>query len=238
MTNSLFHGLEAVIADALFPEVDLGLRRGRHIGKEDGAAYEYLLDAQAHLEGFYLRFGCELIQRSDGYFFLLPSGDRLGKKFLTQAAMLAGQMLALFYLDPATSLQSGGCISRDALLQRLESLMSTETLFHLMCPRKRKYDERIAAQTVREEMARALRELATLGFVELLDESQLKLRASLMRFADPVRGLEDVVAAMERLIAKGEIVCGTAEAEAGDHYGSLDDEDGAPDELDDEDGAP
>lgn len=238
MTSSLFHGLEAVIADALFPEVDLGLRRGRHIGKEDSAAYEYLLDAQDHLEGFYQRFGAELIQRSDGYFFLRPTGNRLGQKTLSQAEMLAGQMLALFYLDPATSLQSGGCISRDAMLQRLASLMGTETLFRIMCPRKRKYDERIAAQTVRDEMASALRELAVLGFVELLDESRLRLRASLMRFAEPVRGLEDTIAAMERLIVKGEIVCGTTEAEADDHHDILDDEDGTPDEVDDEAGAP
>ena len=38
--------LEAAIADEHFPEVDLALRRGRHVGRDDGAGYDYLVDAQ------------------------------------------------------------------------------------------------------------------------------------------------------------------------------------------------
>ncbi len=99
MTDSTFQSLEAAIADEHFPEVDLVLRRGRHIGRDDGTAYDYLVDAQALLEGFYARFGCELVQRSDGYFYLLPAGDRLGRRQLSAGEMLVGQTLALLYLD-------------------------------------------------------------------------------------------------------------------------------------------
>ena len=38
MTESTFHSLEAAIADEHFPEVDLMLRRGRHIGRDDGGS--------------------------------------------------------------------------------------------------------------------------------------------------------------------------------------------------------
>lgn len=207
MTDSAFPTLEAAIADDHFPEVDLMLRRGRHVGRDDGTAYDYLVDAQALLEEFYRRFGCELVQQSDGYFYLLPSGDRLGRRQLSVAEMLVGQTLALAYLDPAT-LQHGGLVDREVLLQRLSGLLGTEVLVRTLNPRKRKYDERIAAETVRTQVGEALRRLADLGFVDLIDEERLRLRPALMRFAEPVRGLQDPQAALERLVARGEALLG------------------------------
>lgn len=205
MTGSGFHTLEAAIEDEHFPDVDLALRRGRHIGRDDGTAYDYLVDAQAILESFYRRFGCELVQRSDGYFYLLPAGDRLGRRQLSAGEMLVGQTLALLYLDPAT-LHHGGLVERDAVLQRLAGLLGTEVLVRTLSPRKRKYDERIAAETVRAQLGEALRRLAELGFVDAVDDARLRLRAALMRFAEPVRDLGDPAAALERLVACGEVV--------------------------------
>jgi chromosome partition protein MukE len=209
MTDSTFPDLEAAIADEQFPDVDLMLRRGRHVGRDDGAAYEYLVDAQALLEGFYRRFGCELVQQSDGYFYLLPSGDRLGRRHLSAGEMLVGQTLALLYLDPAT-LQHGGVVTREALLQRLSGLLGTEVLVRTLSRRKRKYDERVAAETVRTQVGDALRRLSDLGFVDLIDETRARLRPALMRFAEPARGLADPDAALERLIARGEVALGDA----------------------------
>lgn len=214
MTDSTFHSLDAAIADDHFPDVDLMLRRGRHIGRDDGTAYDYLVDAQEALEGFYRRFGCELVQQSDGYFYLLPSGDRLGRRQLSAGEMLVGQTLALLYLDPAT-LQHGGLIESEALLQRLSSLLGTDLLVRTLNPRKRRYDERIAAETVRAQVAEALCRLAELGFVDILDDTQLRLRPALMRFAEPVRGLADPIAALERLVARGEVLLGEANGDEG-----------------------
>jgi len=222
VTGSTFHSLEAAIADEHFPDVDLVLRRGRHIGRDDGTAYDYLVDAQALLEGFYARFGCELVQRSDGYFYLLPAGDRLGRRQLSAGEMLVGQTLALLYLDPAT-LQHRGLIGREALLQRLSGLLGTDVLVRTLSPRKRKYDERIAAEMVRAQVGEALRRLADLGFVDILDEAHLRLRPALLRFAEPVRGLADANAALERLVARGEVLLGEADS---DEAGANDDEPG------------
>lgn len=205
MSDSSFPSLEEAIADEHFPEVDILLRRGRHIGRDDGTAYDYLVDAQALLEGFYRRFGSELVQQSDGYFYLLPSSDRLGRRHLSAGEMLVGQALALLYLDPST-LQHGGVVHREALLQRLSGLLGTEALVHALNPRKRKYDERVAAESVRQQVGEALRRLSELGFVDLLDEVQLRLRPALMRFAEPVRGLADSKDALERLVQRGEVV--------------------------------
>ncbi|MCW5831678.1 MAG: chromosome partition protein MukE [Labilithrix sp.] len=218
MSASTFHTLEEAIADEHFPEVDLALRRGRHIGRDDGTMYEYLVDAQALLEAFYRRFGCELIQQSDGYFYLLPSGERLGRRQLSAGEMLVGQTLALLYLDPAT-LQHGGVVGREALLQRLSALLGVDILVRTLDPRRArrgKYDERIAAESVRMKVGEAVRRLADLGFIDLLDDTRLRLRSALMRFAEPVRGLGDRSAALERLVCVGEVVLDDGEQESED----------------------
>ena len=202
--SSAFHCLEDVILDDLFPEVDLQLRRGRHVGREDDAAYTFLVDALDHLEPFYRRYGAELVHKSDGYFYLLPSGDRLGRSQLTAGEMLVGQALALLYLDPST-LQLGGVVEREVLLQRLSGLVGTEDLVRTLNPRRRKYDERIAAETVRTKVGTALRGLADMGFVDLVEADRFRLRPSLMRFAEPVRTLADTAGALERLIAQGDV---------------------------------
>ena len=230
MTISSFQSLEEAISDEHFPEVDLALRRGRHVGRDDGSAYDYLVDTLDHLEPFYRRFGCDLMQRADGYFYLLPSGDRLGRRQLTTGEMLVGQTLALMYLDPAT-LQHGGTVPRETLLQRLSGLLGTETLVRTLNPRRRKFDERIAAETVRIKVAEALRRLTELGFVDTVDDATLRLRPALMRFAEPVRDLSDQMAAMERLVKSGEIVLGDAGDENDEDEQNADDGNGPEDDM-------
>ena len=205
MKGATFQSLAEVIEDDHFPELDLALRRGRHLGRDDGTVYDFLVDAVDHLEPFYRRFGCELVQRSDGYFYLLPAGDRLGRRQLSAGEMLVGQTLALLYLDPAT-LQHGGVVARELLLQRLSGLIGAEALVRTLNPRRRRFDERLAGESVRTQVGEALRKLAELGFVDLLDEARLRLRPALLRFADPVRGLHDPTGALEQLVARGEVL--------------------------------
>jgi chromosome partition protein MukE len=215
MTRSAFESLEAAIVDEHFPDVDLMLRRGRHIGRDDGTSYEYLIDAQALLEELYRRFGCELVHRSEGYFYLQSSSDRLGRRRLTRGEMLVGQTLALLYLDPAV-LQHGLVVTREVVLQRLSGLIATDLLVRTLNPRRRKYDERIAAETVRTQVAEALRRLSDLGFIDLLEETRLRLRPALVRFADPVRGVDDQQTAMAQLIAVGDVVDGDRDDDEAD----------------------
>jgi len=221
VSSSSFQSLEEAISDEHFPEVDLALRRGRHVGRDDGSVYDYLVDALDQLEPFYRRYGCELIQRADGYFHLLPSGDRLGRRQLSAGEMLVGQTLALMYLDPST-LQHGGLVGRETLLERLSGLLGTDSLVRALNPRRRKFDERIAAETVRTKVAEAIRRLAELGFIDVLDDATLRLRPALMRFAEPVRDLSDRAAALERLVRRGELLLG--EALEGDDTDDADDE--------------
>ncbi len=202
--NAGFERLEDVVLDDLFPEVDLALRRGRHVGREDGAAYGFLNDAHDHLEPFYRRFGAELVHKSDGFFYLLPSSDRFGRSHLNAGEMLVGQAMALLYLDP-DSLLHGGVVARELVLQRLASLVGQDDLVRVLHPRLRKVDERVAAETVRTRFGRALRALADLGFVDLVGDDDLRLRPALMRFAEPVRSAGDPTQALALLVARGEL---------------------------------
>lgn len=205
--------LGAVLLEEHFPAVDLALRRGRHIDRDDGPWYALLQDGQALLEAFYRRYGCELVHRSDGFFYLLPSGDRLGRRRLSLPEMIVGQAAALLYLDPET-LSSGGVVTRAALINRLATVMGTDGLMTVMGYTARRVDERVAQQVVRRRVGGALRKLASLGFVDLQTDETLRLRPSLMRFADPVRGGAD---ALERLLASGDVVLGHGnEDDAGD----------------------
>jgi chromosome partition protein MukE len=205
--RSSFRELQDVILDESFPEVDLALRRGRHIHPGDERWYEFLLDAQGLLEPFYRRFGCALEQRTDGYFFQLPVSDGLGKRHLGVPEMIVGQGLALCFLDPR-SLPGGGVITREELLNQLASVMGTDALMQALNPKRKRADERLMQRTVRQKVNEALRRLSQLGFVELLDGDQLRLWPSLMRFAEPVRGLDAPSEALKRLLERGEVSLG------------------------------
>ncbi len=213
-SNQTFEDLAQVVEHELFPDVDLALRRGRHVDREDAAWYGFLTDAQALLERFYRRYGAELVQRTDGFFFLLPSGDKLGRRHLSPSEMLVGQGLTLLYLEPAT-VEQGGVTSRDQLLSQLSASMGTEQLMLAFNAKKKRMDERVAQEMVRARVSEAIRRLAGLGFVELLPEDRIRLRSSLMRFAEPVRGSGADLEALTRLVASGEVAL-TGDADSDD----------------------
>jgi len=233
MTRPGYAQLQDVIVDPDFPELDLALRRGRHVDRDDVAWYALLGDAQDHLEAFYRRYGCELIHKPDGYFYLLPTGDKLSRRQLAAGDMLVGQALALLYLHPST-VERAGLHSQDDLIAQLAAVMGSDALIRAFNPKRRRYDERVAQKTVRSRVGEAVRRLAALGFVDLADSDQLRLRPALLRFAEPVRGLSAPAEALAQLVARGEIALeddGAPEAgEAGEAGDDLDPAgDGDPD---------
>jgi chromosome partition protein MukE len=204
MSSQGFAQLQDVLLDDDFPELDLALRRGRHIDRDDAALYALLSDAQELLETFYRRFGCELVHKPDGYFYLLPTGDKLSRRQLAPGDMLVGQALALAYLDPASAAR-GGAISSEELIAQLSAVLGSDALIAAFNPKRKRFDERVAHKNVRSRVAEAARRLAALGFVELCEGDNLRLRPALMRFAEPVRGLSEPAEALAKLVAQGEV---------------------------------
>jgi chromosome partition protein MukE len=230
VTATKFLTLGDAVLDEAFPEVDLALRRGRHVDREETAWFGFLVDAADVLEPFYRRFGAELVYRTDGYYYLLPTGDKLAKRQLSVAEMLVGQALTLLYLDPAT-VEQGGRVRRDQVLAQLATVMGTDALVRALNPKRRRYDERVAQETVRARVADALRRLAALGFVEALGAEELKLRPALLRFAEPVRAASDSTAALARLVASGELSLTPLAEEPDGDDGELDEERAEPADL-------
>jgi chromosome partition protein MukE len=230
--------LQDVVMDPSFPELDVALRRGRHVDRDDLAWYTLLTEAQDHLETFYRRYGCELVHKSDGYFYLLPSGDMLSRRQLAPSDMLVGQALALLYLDPAT-VERAGRITADDVVAQLVVVLGSDGLIRACNPKlKRRYDERIAQKNVRAQVGSAIRHLASLGFVDLADDGNLKLRPSLLRFAEPVRGMSAPAEALAKLVALGEVaLVADADGEADEPDEADDGETGEGDEPDAEEQA-
>ncbi|HTU63190.1 MAG TPA: chromosome partition protein MukE [Polyangiales bacterium] len=205
MSKAEYALLQDVIMDADFPDLDLALRRGRHVDRDDAGWYSLLTDAQELLEPFYRRYGCELIHKTDGYFYLLPTGDKVSRKQLAATDMLVGQALALLYLDPA-AVERGGVVTQEEVVSQLSAVLGSDALIGVFSPGKRKAkDERIAQRNVRQRVGEAMRRLAVLGFVELSEENAVRLRAALLRFAEPVRGLSEPAEALAKLVAQGEV---------------------------------
>lgn len=197
--------LQDVLLDDSFADLDLALRRGRHVDREDFAWYTLLTEAQDHLETFYRRYGCELIHKPDGYFYLLPTGEKLSRRQLSAGDMLVGQALALLYLDPAT-IERGGRITTEDVIAQLVVVLGSDALIRVFNPTKRRrVDERVAQKNVRSKIGEGVRHLAALGFIDLAEDGQLRLRPALLRFAEPVRGLSAPAEALAKLVADGEV---------------------------------
>jgi chromosome partition protein MukE len=211
--SKTFEQLQDVIEDAEFPALDLALRRGFHVDRDAAGWYTLLSEAQALLEGFYRRYGCELIHKTDGYYYLLPTSDQLPRRQLSAQDMLVGQALALLYLDPI-SLERGGLVTREQVIEQLVAALGTPALMAAFVPKRKRKDEQAAQRQVRAKIAESIRRLAALGFAEQLAEEQLRLRPALLRFAEPVRGLAEPAAALARLVAQGEVAVVTDEPEA------------------------
>lgn len=208
-----FTQLQDVIEDSDFPALDLALRRGFHVDRDAASWYGLLSEAQDLLEGFYRRYGCELIHKSDGYFYLLPTGDQLPRRQLSASDMLVGQALALLYLDPI-SLERGGIVTREQVIEQLLAALGTPSLIAAFVPKRRRKDEQAAQRVVRAKVAESVRRLAALGFAETMGDDQLRLRPALLRFAEPVRGLGEPAAALAQLVARGEVEILEHETEA------------------------
>lgn len=204
-----FPSLEHVIRDEAFPAVDTALRAGRHVTTDDLDAYELLHAGAPFLEPHYRRWGLELTHRADGYFFLAPARDGVRRRQLTHAEMLVGQVLALLFLDPAT-LAGRGVVQRSEVLRLLQNLVGEEKLASRLHPRRKRETERSSQKELREDLVKAMRTLADLGFCDAVSEESVRLRPAVLRFADLARG-SDPRAALEQLVQKGE-----AAADGGD----------------------
>lgn len=198
MSEAVFRSLAEAIGDEAFPEVDLLLWEGRHIDDLDLERFTFLEDARSWLEGFYDRYGCDLVRSADGYYYLLPRGDRMGRRALTAACMLVGQVLCLLRLDPAT-LRTSAWIERVQVIGLLDQLIGSDRLGKALNPRRKRRSKAVEEEEIRGDVNTAIRTLVRLGFIDE-DGDKLRLRAPLTRFAEPVATQPHPEAALATLV--------------------------------------
>lgn len=207
MSSTIYPTLEAVLQDPLFPDVDVGLRSGRHYSLDgDIREYEFLQTAHEYIEALYKRYGCRLLHGPESYYYLLSDGLLLGSRHMTVAEMLVGQTLALMRMDPAFLVRNGR-IPEEKLIAMMEHLVGQERLLAFLAPRTRGRDRGTDARKVRDEVEKALHSLQRLGLVRRIvdgDERLVLPRPAIMRFAEAVRDASDPSEALKRLVARGE----------------------------------
>lgn len=207
----IYHTLDEVIAEPMFARADLALRRGRHISPDyDTGLFDFVSGASKLMERFYRYFDVSLMQGNEGYYYLLP--DRLatppplGLRKLTVMEMLTGQTLALMRLDHKW-LEANHRIPDLAIFGLLEQLLGEQGMVRL-AGRRRGKDQGQDARKLREAFAAALRTLERLGFIRREGRGELGVvipLVAVMRFAEPVRGAEELDVALTRLISEGQI---------------------------------
>ncbi len=200
-----YTSLDQVILDPLFPALDHRLRTGGHIDMDDIRSYEFLLQTEPLLQVFYEGYACRLANGQEGYFYLLSEGDLLGRRRLSGAEMLVGQVLALLRMDPAY-LKKAGQIPVEQILSHLEMLLGRQRLVELLAPRTRGRDAEMDNRKIREAVDKAINGLARLGFISIdrASESVMPGR-SIARFTEPVRDAREMSVALEDLIKLGEV---------------------------------
>ncbi|WP_020582073.1 chromosome partition protein MukE [Endozoicomonas elysicola] len=211
LTDNPYQQIADLINDECFPELDTRLRRGEHIDARYHRLFNIIQDGFPLLAEYYLRFGSDLVQAPEAYYYLRPgtSGKSLIRsRKLDELTMIAGQVLAMFHLDPE-QLEGSGWISTDAVYERLRLLLENDYLCQLL--ERKKIETQADRDKAMETLRRAIRQLARLGMVRLEGNqaNRLQTQAPLMRFIDPVRSTasttEGTRAAMEQLVRDGYI---------------------------------
>lgn len=219
MTDNRYQTVGQAVTDLLFPEVDLALRRGCHICEEDVAWYTFLSEARQQLQAFYAPYGWDLVQRDEGFFYLLPRNDTLGSVHVSPQAMLVGQVCLLLYLDLTTT-RTGGRVSRQHILEQLIATLGEEEAGARLTGKAGRRETR-QIELVHQKLNGALRELQALGFVDRSGD-EFTLRSTLVRFADPVRGDGNWKERLRDLVATGQVTVNDTP-----HSNEEDDETGA-----------
>lgn len=207
-----------IFYDDRFVELDLILRRGGHINRSNLASYDYASQNFDELQKFYGRYGCALFQHPDGFYYLTVKGSLLRSRLLPKSCVHLGIFIALKARDPEIT-RSAGRISINQLLQDIETSVPRETLQQTYAPKRR---EATTDASITDELRKAMKTLAELGFIEMTDSAIRPLEA-IHRFADVARydNAPDDEARLQLSIQRGVVFHNAADHEI---YEGADDE--------------
>lgn len=189
--------LGKAIANTLFPIADHKLRRGVHLSIEDVELFDFVKLNYSELAPFYRRYDAELLEGAEGYFYLVSQGAMFGQRQLSKGEMLVALTIAHLYRDPEHRIRGTGEISSDHVIARLEALKTMEDIARLMTETRVKTD--LHPAKMRETVLDAIKKLAALNFIHLLDQTGARFRCKrpIHRFDQFVTQVESVAAPEE-----------------------------------------
>lgn len=172
----------SIFNNSEFVDIDLELRHGGHINRSNITAYDYMTKNFDDLQAFYSQYGCQLQQHQDGFFYMLVKGGRFKTSLLPKSCVHLGIFIALKARDPEIT-QSSGRIGITQLLQDIETSVPRETLQRIYAPKRR---DSTVYESITDEILKALKIIAELGFVELI-ETYLRPLEAINRFSEVAR---------------------------------------------------
>jgi chromosome condensin MukBEF MukE localization factor len=184
--------LGRAIANALFPIADYKLRRGVHLSIEDVELFDFVKLNYAELAPFYRRYEAELVEGAEGYFYLVSQGAMFGQRQLSKGEMLVALAMAHLFRDPEYRVRGTGEISADHVIARLEALKTMEDIARVMTETRVKAD--LHPARMREAVLDAIKKLAALNFLHLLDSTGTRFRCK-----RPIHRFDQFVAQIDPL---------------------------------------
>ncbi len=169
-----YENLGKAVANPLFPIADYKLRRGVHLSVEDVELFDFVKLHYTEMAPFYSRYEAELVEGAEGYFHLISHGSMFGQRQLTKGEMLVALTIAHLFRDPEYRVRGTGEISADHVIARLESLKTMEDIARVMTETKVKAD--LHPARMREAVLDAIKKLAALNFLHLLDATGVRFR--------------------------------------------------------------
>lgn len=189
--------LGKAIANELFPIADHKLRRGVHLSMEDVELFDFVKHNLSVLSPFYRRYDAELLEGAEGYFYLVSHGAMFGQRQLSKGEMLVALAIAHLYRDPEHRIRGTGEIGVDHVITRLETLKTMEDIARIMTETRVKTD--LHPAKMRETVLDAIKKLAALNFLHLLDPTGARFRCKrpIHRFDQFITQVESIASPVE-----------------------------------------
>jgi len=197
----------ALLRSTAFARLSTLLEKGGHVGPEDGTTYDFLRRHIVLINEFYATWQSTVVETDECY-HLLGDPEHFGRRHLGRHEMLVGAIACSVRLDPGAFSEG---LRFDDFVQRMEMAIGSADMFvQLFAAQQRAGSDVERRERARLRVERCLRDLESLGFVDLVEDAggsrRVIPRTAIHRFSlpaqasggDPSRISEAVEALMGR----------------------------------------
>ena len=197
---------DVIAATPSFPALDLALRRGRHIDREDFAWYTLLTRGAGSPRD--VLSPLRLRARAQGRRLLLPAAERrqaVAPPARAPATCSSGRRSRCCISIRRRSSAAAASRSEEVVAQ-LVAVLGSDALVRALLPRRQApATSSVAQKLVRSQDRRGDPAAGRAGLRRARRRGAAPAAPALLRFAEPVRGLAEPAEALAKLVAQGEV---------------------------------